>query len=283
MEQKYFAMDFAFYSSMGAYDFADCCEISRAAGYDAMLLSVWDGRNWERAQELASMKARFGIDPAGVYVVLNLALGEGDLRNRGILTMLETMPEGSTVQLAIGSAAPHLRPSDPAGDAPASAWLQRALDIAAPRHIQILLYHHLSFWVEKFADAIRLSTTLAHPNLGVVFCGYHWYALEGAGLAPLIKQALPYLKQVNLSGSRRSPLGFGQVATIEPLDTGEMDNFALVALLHRLGYTGMLGYLGWDEGGDPYLKLERSLRAMKDMRSRAERHPHWAGHIDAPV
>ncbi|MET0981363.1 MAG: TIM barrel protein [Telluria sp.] len=281
MEQKYYAMDFAFYSSMGVYNFEDCCEISRAAGYDAMLLSVWDGRNWARAEELASMKSRFGIDPAGVYVVLNLAQGEEDPRNIGILTMLKTMPEGSTVQLAVRTAAPHLRPSDPAGDAPAVAWLRQALAIAAPRHIQILLYHHLSFWIEKFGDALRLCETLGHPQLGVVFCGYHWYALEGTGLAPLIKQALPYLKQVNLSGSRRSPLGFGQVATIEPLDTGEMDNFAVIALLHRLGYAGMLGYLGWDEGGDPYHKLERSLRALKDMRGRAVRHPRWASHIDA--
>lgn len=43
----------------------------------------------------------------------------------------------------------------------------------------------------------------------------------------------------------------------------------------------MLGYLGWDEGGDPYPKLERSLRALKAMRGRAERHPRWASHIDA--
>lgn len=281
MEQKYYAMDFAFYSSMGVYDFEDCCEITREVGYDAMLLSVWDGRNWAQAEKLASMKVRFGIEPAGVYVVLNLAQGEDDPRNSGILTMLETMPEGSTVQLAIRTAAPDLRPSAPEGDAPVAAWLQRALAIAARRRIQILLYNHLSFWVEKFGDAIRMCAMLAHPNLGVVFCGYHWYALEGAGLAPLITQALPYLKQVNLSGSRRSPLGFGQVATIEPLDTGEMDNFAVIALLHRLGYAGMLGYLGWDEGGDPYCKLERSLRALKSMRERAEQHPRWARHIDA--
>lgn len=30
-----------------------------------------------------------------------------------------------------------------------------------------------------------------------------------------------------------------------------------------------------------HLKLERSLRALKAMRGRAERHPRWASHIDA--
>jgi sugar phosphate isomerase/epimerase len=280
MEQKYFAMDFAFYSSMGVYRFEDRCEITRAVGYDAMLLSVWDGRNWAQAAELATMKTRFGIDAAGVYVVLDLAHGEADPRNSGILTMLETMPAGSTVQLAIRTAAANMRPSDPAGDVPVAAWLSQALEVAERRKIQILLYNHLSFWTERVDDAIRLCQKLAHANLGLVFCGYHWYAVEGTGLAPLIRHAMPYLKQVNLSGSRRSPLGFGQIATIEPLDAGEMDNFALVALLNRLGYTGTVGYLGWDEGGDAYHKLERSLRALKDMHARAIRHPHWAGHID---
>jgi sugar phosphate isomerase/epimerase len=281
MTQKYYAMDFAFYSSMGVYSFEDCCEITEAVGYDAMLLSIWDGRNWAQAKELATMNDRFGLDAAGVYVVLNLALGEHDPRNSGILKMLETMPDGSTVQLSIQTAAANMPPSDPAGDVPVIAWLRQALDIAERRNIQILIYNHLSFWTEKLSDAIRLCEKLPHLNLGIVFCGYHWYAVEGTGLAPLLAQALPYLKQVNLSGSRRSPLGFGGIATIEPLDVGEMDNFALVALLNRLGYTGMLGYLGWNEGGDAYNKLERSLRALRDMRGRAERHPHWGSHMDA--
>lgn len=278
MEQKFFAADFAFYSSMGVYRFEDRCEITRAVGYDAMLLALWDGRNWAQAAELATMKTRFGVDPAGVYVVLDLAHGAAEPRNSGILTMLETMPMGSTVQLAVRTAAADMRPSDPAGDAPVAAWLAQALEVAARRKIQILVYNHQSFWTETLGDGIRLCEQLAHPNLGIVFCGYDWYVVEGTGLAPLMRQAMPYLKQVNLSGCRRCP-GGNPAATIEPLDTGEMDNFAVVALLHRLGYTGMLGYLGWGEGGDVYHKLDRSLRALKDMRWRVERHPHWARHL----
>ena len=64
MAQKYFAMDFAFYSTMGVYSFRDCCEITRATGYDAMLLSIWDGRNWAQATEMETMKSRHGVEPA---------------------------------------------------------------------------------------------------------------------------------------------------------------------------------------------------------------------------
>ena len=97
----------------------------------------------------------------------------------------------------------------------------------------------------------------------------------------MLGRALPWLRRVNLSGSRRSPLGFFNTVTIEPLDCGELDNFAVSALVARLGYRGYLGYNGWHEGGDPYVKLQRSLAAMKDIQRRISAHPHWAEHLHA--
>ncbi|WP_248892544.1 sugar phosphate isomerase/epimerase [Bacillus methanolicus] len=132
--------------------------------------------------------------------------------------MLETIEEGSTVELAIQSVARHIRPSDPAGDDIAVKWLVKALEICEGRNINLLLYSDLSFWVERHEDAVRLCQRLNHPNLGIVFCGYHWYAVDGEDIQATLGEVAPYLRQVNLSGSRRSPLGFGNVATIEPLD-----------------------------------------------------------------
>lgn len=280
MTQKYYAMDMPFYSSMGVYGFEDRCEIIKAVGYDAMHLTVWDGRNWAEAMKLATVRQRFGLDVAGVYIVLDLALGTDDERNSGILQMIETMPEGSTVELAVRTAAPGLEPSDPAGDAPVMAWLMTALALAERRNIRILLYTHITFWIDKHSDAVRLCEKVAHPHLGLVFSSGNWYMGEGHSLATTLTRARPYLKQVNLSGSRRTPLGFFKVGTIEPLDMGEMDNFAIVALLNRLGYDGYLGYSGWHEGGDAYNKLERSLRMLKDIRGRVDMHPHWGRHLE---
>lgn len=281
MTQKYYAMDMPFYSSMGVYTFEDRCEIIKEVGFDAMHLTLWDGRNWAQAQELSTVTERFGLEVAGVYIVLDLASGEDDPRNSGILTLLETMPTGSTVELAIQTAAAGLRPSDPRGDVPVTAWLEDALAIAERRDIQILLYTHITHWIDKHSDAIRICEKMAHPNLGMVFSGGNWYMGEGSNLARTLKRAMPYLKQVNLSGSRRSKDAFFGVGTIEPLDMGELDNFAVVALLKRLGYSGYLGYSGWHEGGDAYNKLERTLGMLKDISRRVEQHPHWAAHIDA--
>ncbi len=278
--QKFYAMDMPFYSSMGVYSFVDRCEIIKEVGFDAMHLSLWDGNNWAQAKQLAHVKERYDLEVAGVYIVLDLSFSENDPRNSGILTLLKTMPEGSTVELAIKSAGRGIVASDPAGDVPVMAWLKNALTICESRNIRILLYTHITHWIDKHSDAIKVCEKMNHPNLGLVFTSGNWYMGEGANLANTLRSAMPFLKQVNLSGSRRTPLGFFNVGTIEPLDMGEMDNFAIVALLRRLGYEGYLGYTGWDEGGDAYNKLERTLKVLKSIVRRLDEHPNWASHID---
>ncbi|MBI6885053.1 sugar phosphate isomerase/epimerase family protein [Pseudomonas putida] len=279
MLKKFYAQDTCFYNSMGVYSFEDRCEITKAAGYDATYLSVWDGRRWPEVHKLKTVKERYDLDVAGVYIVLNLALGAKSEANTGIYQMLKVIPEGSTVELAIKTVG-SLDPSSRVGDDIVVDWLQEALVIAQHRNVRILIYSHYTHWSEKHDDALRICERINHPNLGIVFCGYHWFAADGENLAGTLKRSMPYLKQVNLSGARKSPLGWGGSATIETLDLGEMDNFALVALLNRLGYEGYLGWQGWGEGGDVFAKLERSLAALKSMTARAIQNPHWASYID---
>ncbi|MED0702223.1 MULTISPECIES: hypothetical protein [Aeribacillus] len=85
-------------------------------GYDATHLSVWHGERWRDVEKLKNVKEKYGLDVAGVYVVLDLSLGEDHPRNAGILKMLEIMEGCSTVELAIQSVGEHIRPSDPKGD-----------------------------------------------------------------------------------------------------------------------------------------------------------------------
>lgn len=279
--QKYFAMDFAFFSSNGVYSFADRCEITQAAGYDAIQTVVWDGVEAGRVTGLATVQERFGLALSGVYTVLDLSLGEQDERNTGLMGLIEKLPQGATLDLAIRSAGSGIPISDPRGDARVMAWLKLAVQVAQQRGVQITLYTHLQFWLATHGDAIRLCEAMDSPGLGLTFSSLQWYAGDGKNLRSTLSRAMPWLQRVNLSGSRRSPLGFFNTATIEPLDSGELDNFAVSALLARLGYSGYLGYNGWHEGGDPYVKLVRSLDAMKDIQRRIHQHPHWAEHVDA--
>jgi hypothetical protein len=77
----------------------------------------------------------------------------------------------------------------------------------------------------------------------------------------------------NICGSRPTA---GGAPTIEPLDEGELDNFALLGALQRVGYTGMIGVQGYSMGGDSYSKLQRSLAAFRAMTDRLAAHPGWA-------
>ncbi|KAG1445245.1 hypothetical protein G6F57_017618 [Rhizopus arrhizus] len=191
------------------------------------------------------------------------------------------LPAGATLDLAVKSAGRDIPLSDPCGDERVLAWLRPALAVAQERGVDITLYTHLQFWLATHDDAIRLCEAMNSPSLGLTFSSLQWYAGDGRNLRSMLKRAMPWIRRVNLSGSRRSPLGFFNTATIEPLDSGELDNFAVAALVARLGYRGYLGYNGWHEGGDPYVKLVRSLAAMKDIQRRIDAHPHWAGHLDA--
>ncbi len=248
-------------------------------GYDGLHFSAWDGTRWAAVEQIIGAKERHGIAVSGIYIVLDLRYGADHPHNTGILRMLEHLQECDTVNLSIRGAGPGLEPGDAQGLEPVRAWLQGALAICDRRGIDLLLYPHIGFWMDRHSIAVRLAQSLDHPRLGIVFTGFHWYAQEGGNPLPVLRATLPYLRQVHLSGSRRSPLGFGRVATIEPLDTGECDNLALVGCLKRLGYAGPIGYLGWDEGGNPFNKLKRSFDALREMIALAEEHPDWFGHV----
>ncbi|OYY61327.1 MAG: xylose isomerase [Burkholderiales bacterium 28-67-8] len=277
---KLYALDFAFYSSSGVYGFEAQCQMIKKIGYDGLHFSAWDGLRWDTVQQIVGAKARHGIEVTGIYTVLDLRHGAADPRNSGILKMLETLQECTTVNLSIRGAGAGIQPGSAEGLAPVSAWLKDALAICERRGFDLLLYPHINFWMDTHSVAVSLAQDLDHPNLGIVFTGFHWYAQEGGNPLTVLQACLPYLRQVHLSGSRRSPLGFGKVATIEPLDVGECDNLAIIGLLKRLGYAGPMGYLGWDEGGNPFNKLKRSLHALQEMIALSDENPSWCGHLD---
>ena len=282
MLNKIYAMDFAFYNTLGTYDFAAQCEMVKEIGYDGIQRAIWDGTRRQEADVLATCKEKYGLDVAGIYIVLDLNFPEEHPHNKGILTLLENIEGCDKIDLAIRGAGKGIAPSSPLGDAPVTAWLLKALEICERRGIDLLLYTHIKFWMDQHSDAIRLCQQINHPNLGIVVTLPHWYGVDGKNTLGFLSSVYPYARKVHLSGSRRTPLGWSGIVTAQPLDSGELDCFAIVGTLKNMGYEGMFGYLGWDDGGDPYIKLKRSYDALRDMIKRADEHPHWTSHIYSP-
>lgn len=271
-----FAMDTYFYTSLGAYDFDVRCEMLAELGFDATYLTLWSTAAEADIPRLAYVKARHGLEVAGVYTTLDITSPSNGSESH-VLKSIEALPISTQVSVALFVEAPRIARSDASRDDEALAWLERLLSITERGGHEILLYPHIDFWLERTEDAVRLCRKLAHPRLGLSFNGFHWYAVDGHHLTSRLTEASPYLRSANICGSRRLSSNNGTMsATIEPLDDGELDNFILLAELQRVGYQGMIGFQGYSIGGDVYGKLRRSLAAYRSMSERLIHHPHWA-------
>jgi sugar phosphate isomerase/epimerase len=269
--------DIWFYNSMGSYSFETKCRIAQELGFDGMYFAIMSEDAWGLLPDLARMQADYGVAAAGVYIAVDSPDDETSVQN--VIRLLESLEGASEISLAITNTPGSSGVSDPAGDDAAVAMLNRLLPIAERRGIDIVLYHHTYCWMERLDDAVRLCEKVQHPRLRAAFNGHHWYIVDGKKPDELIARAAPYLSAVNLNGSRRLPSDNGMPATIELIDEGELDNFYLLGLLHKVGYSGPVGLQGFSIGGDAYPKLKRSYEAFRDMERRVEAHPEW---IDLP-
>jgi sugar phosphate isomerase/epimerase len=277
MNYKLYAMDTSFYNSIGSYSFDARCEMLNELGFNATYLTLWDEAAWQDVNRLAQVKTTYGLDVAAVYTTLDIAGADDHAGNMRILRLVETIKGCSTVELAVVCSDKTIGPSDSAGDAQAARWLERLIAAAERNNVTLALYPHFYYWLERIEDAVRLCRLIDHPSLRAVFCGFHWYAVDGERLQDRLAEAAPFLCLANVAGSRRVEGRWnGITPTIEPLDDGELDNFALLGALRRVGYSGMVGIQGFSVGGDAYTKLKRSITVFRDIERRLDAHPEWA-------
>lgn len=263
MNHSVHALDSFFYNSMGVYQFQSQCEMLAELGYDGITVSAWGGTPYTDLSLLPEVKARHGLDVAGLYLVLHEGRNDDVLRR-----IVETVEGVELIELAVQTSVN--------GMEGILRSIESLLPIIERRGLRMALYPHLRHVTQTTSEVLQLCEHFNHPRLGMSFNGYHWYASQEGHLEQRLEAIKPWLMQVVLSGSAMSPLGWGGVATMEPIYRGELDNFAVITALDRIGYTGSIGLLGWDYGGDIYLKLQRCLSAMRAIDQRLQAHPTWA-------
>ena len=207
-------------------------------GYDGITVAAWGGTPLTDLSLLPSVRENHGLHIEGLYLVLH----EG--RNDALIRRIVETRRRSRADRTGDSNLSQWQPK------PFSRFIESLQPIAERRGLRIALYPHLHHVTQTTTQIVQICELFAHPRLGASFNGYHWYASQEGELEQRLCAMKPWLMQVVTSGSALSQLGWGGVATMEPVDRGEMDNFALIAALNRVGYTGSIGVLGWDYGGD---------------------------------
>lgn len=256
------ALDSFFYSSMGVYAFQTQCEMLAELGYDGITVAGWGGTPLTDLTLLPKVSQQHGLKVEGLYLVLHEGRNDALIRR-----IVETVEGVELIELAVQTSIN--------GNPAILRFIESLLPIIERRGLRIALYPHLHHVTQTTTEVVQICEQFNHSSLGASFNAYHWYASQEGKLEQRLQAMKPWLMQVVTSGSAMSQLGWGGVATMEPVDRGEMDNFALVAALNRIGYSGSIGVLGWDYGGDIYLKLERCLTTLRDIDRRLEAHPTW--------
>ena len=87
---------------------------------------------------------------------------------------------------------------------------------------------------------------------------------------PVLRAALPRLMFVTISGADTGDTkAMGWDRLIQPLDAGTYDLGAFVRTLRTVGYTGPVGFQGYNIKGEPRAILTRSIAAWRTFDSAA--------------
>lgn len=164
-----------------------------------------------------------------------------------------------------------MKPSDPAGDARAVEIIREMASIAAESGAEILLYPHISDWLEKIEDAVRVADKVDRPNVGVMFNLCHWLRVsKERDYKPLLAKAMPRLWAVSINGADEFDDKPGWDHYIQPLGRGSFDMLTFLKTLRGLGYKGPIGLQCYGIQGDERDALAESMKAWRGYWARME-------------
>ena len=157
-------------------------------------------------------------------------------------------------------------PSDVSADPHAVEILREMSDLARESGAQLLLYPHVSSWVERIEDAVRVAEKVNRPNVGVMFNLCHWLRVDKQrDYKHLLAQAMPRLWAVSICGADEFDPKPGWDHYIQPLDKGSFNVGLLLKTLKDLGYRGPIGLQCFGIGGDAREHLARSISAWQKL------------------
>ena len=247
------------------YTFEDQVKLLKNLGFDGIELEGLD--NYE---EKLNILDKYNLKVFMVYIQIDLEKEEPyDTRLHDFIKRVNG--RGVTLWLHIHSE--KYGPSDPAGDALCVPILQKLADFARTNNVNLALYPHSRFWLEKVGDSVRLTQKADRDNLGAVFNLCHFLKTDTRdSLEMKLVKSIPYLSAVSINGAddgNTRDMEWSRL--IQPLGEGSFDVLNILRLLNINNYKGPVGLQCYDIKGDPAVFLKTSVntweRYLKEIQS----------------
>jgi len=156
-------------------------------------------------------------------------------------------------------------PSDPDGDKICVPLLQKLADYALEYNVNIALYPHSRFWLEKVGDSMRLTQKINRRNVGAVFNLCHFLKVDkNDQLEAKLTEAIPYLAAVSINGADDGNTNdMDWSSLIQPLGKGSYDVLKVLQILRKNDYKGPVGLQCYNIPGEPAEFLKISVETWK--------------------
>lgn len=245
----------------------------KSLGYDGVEINLLDSFEGMKA---ALDKHQF----TGSYFYIKINLDSPTLDPR-IEPYIRTLKGSKTIlaPFIVSDSKRFTSPSDKA-DSIVVSQLRQMGEWAKASNLQVAVYPHVSFYVEKIDHALRLVQQIDRPNVGLTFNLCHWLATtpkanrsDWKGLLTTLK---PHLKMITISGANNvdaakmdnGPTGIWN-QYILPLGTGSFDTYELVRYaVQDLGFSGPIGVQCYAMKGDKPTNLRNTMAAWHQFQSR---------------
>jgi sugar phosphate isomerase/epimerase len=158
------------------------------------------------------------------------------------------------------------KPSDPEGDVLAVPVIQKLADYAQQYDVNLALYPHSLFWLEKIEDSVRLTGKINRRNVGAVFNLCHFLKTDKRSeLEKKLVASIPFLAAVSINGAddgNTNEMDWNRL--IQPLGEGSFDVLNVLRLLRDNNYKGPVGLQCYNIPGDPSVFLGKSVKTWNN-------------------
>jgi len=287
MKRPFIAMDTNFFTELGWYTFESRAEMLAELGYDGMTFTIfetgykplWRQQAFDDIEKIAAIQKKTGIGVDSIYMNLDLSKSPAEGDNADIPRILSQMTSETcaNLELSVCFTDNSVAKSDASADGKLLQWLEPIIPVLEKNNLHLHLYPHSGFWIERVEDSVRLKKKINHPRIHAVFCGLHWFCVDGQDIEGKLREAAPHLGSANISGMRVT----GEHKQIVPLDDGQLDNSLIIGLLDKYGYKGKIALQGFGCAGDVYTHLKKSINTFRDIDTRVQNHPSWSQRFPA--